>query len=89
MVYHERMVVETITEITHQKTLLFGAHGMLGHALQEVFPHAQCVGHHNVDITDEDAIMKLIIQERPPLLSMQQHTPMLMDVRITACMHLP
>jgi dTDP-4-dehydrorhamnose reductase len=68
MVYQERMVVETITEITHQKTILFGAQGMLGHALQEVFPHAQCVGHHNVDITDEDAIMKLIIQEHPAIV---------------------
>jgi dTDP-4-dehydrorhamnose reductase len=68
MVYQERLVVETITEITHQKTILFGAHGMLGHALQEVFPHAQCIGHNNVDITDEDAIMKLMRRERPAIL---------------------
>jgi len=68
MVYHERMVVETITEITHQKTILFGAHGMLGHALHEVFPHAQCIGHHDVDITDEDATMKLMKREHPAIV---------------------
>jgi dTDP-4-dehydrorhamnose reductase len=62
------MVVETIKDITHQKTILFGAHGMLGHALQEVFPHAQCIGHRNVDITDEDAIMKLMKQESPAIV---------------------
>jgi len=65
MVYQERMVVAAIKELTHQKTILFGAQGMLGHALQEVFPHAQFFGHHNVDITDEDAIMKLMKRERP------------------------
>ena len=68
MVYQERMVVGTIKEIAHQKTILFGAQGMLGHALQEVFPHAQCIGHRNVDITDEDAIMKLIKRERPAIV---------------------
>ena len=62
------MVVETITEITRQKTILFGAHGMLGHALQEVFPFAQFIGHRNVDITDEEVIMKLMIQEHPALV---------------------
>jgi dTDP-4-dehydrorhamnose reductase len=62
------MVVETITEITHQKTILFGAFGMLGHALKEVFPHAQCIGHRTVDITDEDALMKLLKQERPAIV---------------------
>ena len=67
MVYQERMVVGTIKEIAHQKTILFGAQGMLGHALQEVFPHAQCIGHRNVDITDEDAIMKLMKRVRPAI----------------------
>jgi dTDP-4-dehydrorhamnose reductase len=62
------MVVETIKEITQQKTILFGAYGMLGHALQEVFPHAQFIGHRNVDITDEDAIMKLMNMERPAIV---------------------
>ena len=62
------MVVETIKEINHRKTILFGAYGMLGHALQEVFPHAQCIGHHNVDITDENAIMTLMKRERPAIV---------------------
>ena len=68
MVYSERMVVETIKDITHQKTILFGAHGMLGHALQEVFPHAHFFGHRTFDITDEDAIKKLIKRERPAII---------------------
>ncbi len=62
------MVVETIKEMTHQKTILFGAYGMLGSALQEVFPHAQCIGHRNVDITDEEVIMKLVKREHPGLV---------------------
>jgi dTDP-4-dehydrorhamnose reductase len=68
MVYQERMVVETIKEINRRKTILFGAYGMLGHALQEVFPQAQCIGHHDVDITDENAIMKLMKRERPAIV---------------------
>jgi dTDP-4-dehydrorhamnose reductase len=68
MVYEERMVVETIKEINHQKTILFGAHGMLGHALQEVFPHAKFVGHRIIDITDEDAIMKHMKREHPAIV---------------------
>jgi len=62
------MVVETIKEINRRKTILIGAYGMLGHALQEVFPHAQCIGHHNVDITDENAIMTLMKRERPAIV---------------------
>jgi dTDP-4-dehydrorhamnose reductase len=62
------MVVETIKEINNQKTILFGAHGMLGHALQEVFPHAKFVGHRIIDITDEDAIMKHMKREHPAIV---------------------
>jgi dTDP-4-dehydrorhamnose reductase len=61
-------VVETIKEINQQKTVLFGAHGMLGHALQDVFPHAQFFDHREVDITDEDAIMKRLKQVRPDIV---------------------
>ncbi|NTV83956.1 MAG: dTDP-4-dehydrorhamnose reductase [Bacteroidales bacterium] len=68
MVYQERRVVETIKEINQQKTILFGAQGMLGHALQDVFPHAQFVDHRNVDITDEESIMKLMKQVRPAIV---------------------
>ena len=59
------MVVAAIKVITHGKTILFGAYGMLGHALQEVFPHAQCYGHRSIDITDENALMKLLKRECP------------------------
>jgi dTDP-4-dehydrorhamnose reductase len=68
MVYQERLVVETITEITLQKTILFGAHGMLGHALQEVFPYAQNIGHRNLDITDKDALMRFMKLECPSVV---------------------
>jgi dTDP-4-dehydrorhamnose reductase len=67
MVYQERMVVAAIKELT-QKTILFGAQGMLGYALQEVFPFAHFLGHRNVDITDEDEIMKLMKRERPAIV---------------------
>ena len=62
------MVVAAIKVITHGKTILFGAYGMLGHALQEVFPHAQCYGHRSIDITDENALMKLLKQECPAIV---------------------
>jgi dTDP-4-dehydrorhamnose reductase len=59
------MVVETIEEITRQKTVLFGAGGMLGHALRDVFPDAVLLGHNDVDITDKNAVMKIIGMHRP------------------------
>lgn len=68
MVYEERMVVAAIKEITLEKTILFGAYGMLGHALQEVFPFAHFFGHRTIDVTDEDAIMKLMRHERPAIV---------------------
>lgn len=59
------MVVETIEKITRQKTILFGANGMLGHALRNVFPHAVFLGHKDVDITHQDAIMEILRRHRP------------------------
>jgi dTDP-4-dehydrorhamnose reductase len=59
------MVVETIEEITRQKTVLFGAKGMLGYALRDVFPDAVFLGHNDVDITDQNAVMKIIGSNRP------------------------
>ena len=68
MVHPERMVVETIKEINPGKIVIFGANGMLGHALQQVFPKAHFFGHRDVDITDENAVMKIVKQERPSVL---------------------
>jgi len=62
------MVVETIKEINRRKTILFGAQGMLGHALKDVFLNAQCPGHGDVDITDRHAVMKFIARERPAIV---------------------
>jgi dTDP-4-dehydrorhamnose reductase len=62
------MVVETIEEITRQKTILFGAGGMLGHALRDVFPHAVFPGHRNVDITDREAVREIIRKHHPGIV---------------------
>lgn len=62
------MVVETIEEITRQKTILFGAGGMLGHALRDVFPHAVVPGHTDVDITDPVAVREIIHRHRPAIV---------------------
>jgi len=62
------VVVETIKEITRQKTILFGANGMLGHALQTAFPYALFLGHRDVDITDPDAVLKRIQKEQPKVV---------------------
>jgi dTDP-4-dehydrorhamnose reductase len=59
------MVVETIEKITRQKTILFGASGMLGHALKEVFPHAVFLGRRDADITSEDAVREIIARHHP------------------------
>ena len=45
--------------------MIFGANGMLGHALQDVFPGAILLGHRDVEITDEVAVKKVISLERP------------------------
>ena len=68
MVHPERMVVETIKEINNGKIVIFGANGMLGHALQRVFPKAHFVGHRDVDITNENAVKKILKRERPAVI---------------------
>jgi dTDP-4-dehydrorhamnose reductase len=62
------MVVETIGEIIRRKTMLLGAPGMLGHALQNVFPRALCMGHGDVDITDRSEVLKCISRESPDIV---------------------
>ena len=64
----ERMVVETIKEISPGKIVIFGANGMLGHALQLVYPNAYFFGHRDIEITDEDAVMKMVKQELPTVV---------------------
>lgn len=59
------MVVETIEKKTRKKMILFGAGGMLGHALRDVFPHAICPGHKDVDITDRNAVREIIRRHLP------------------------
>jgi len=48
--------------------VIFGANGMLGHALQQVFPKAHFFGHRNVEISHEDAVMKMVKRERPAVI---------------------
>jgi dTDP-4-dehydrorhamnose reductase len=62
------MVVETIEGITRQKTLLFGAGGMLGHALREEFPHAVFLDHKTVNITDPVAVREIIHRHHPAVV---------------------
>ena len=47
------------------KILIFGADGMLGKALRDVFPDAHCITHCDVDITDEDAVQKMVKRFSP------------------------
>jgi dTDP-4-dehydrorhamnose reductase len=62
------MVVETIKKINPGKIVIFGANGMLGYALQQVFPQAHCFGHCHVDISDENAVKKIVKRECPSVL---------------------
>lgn len=62
------MVVEAFEEMISHKVILFGANGMLGHALQEVFISARLISHQEIDITDEDAVMKIVVQQSPEIV---------------------
>jgi len=62
------MVVETIKKIKTRKIVIFGANGMLGHALQPVFPHAHFFLHGDVDITDEGLVMKTLKRHGPSVV---------------------
>jgi dTDP-4-dehydrorhamnose reductase len=57
--------VAAIKEVISRNVMIFGASGMLGHALREVFPGACLLGHHDVEITDAAAVKKVILQEKP------------------------
>ena len=58
-------MVETIKKINSRKIVIFGANGMLGHALREVVPDAIQLGHPEIDITDAVAVKKMILRENP------------------------
>lgn len=45
--------------------LIFGAGGMLGHALRDVFPDAMSFRHRDVEITDAAAVRDVIHREKP------------------------
>ncbi|MDD1696563.1 MAG: dTDP-4-dehydrorhamnose reductase [Methanoregula sp.] len=60
--------METIKEINPHKIVIFGANGMLGHALQRVFPKAHFFGHRDVEITNENTVKKILKRERPAVI---------------------
>jgi dTDP-4-dehydrorhamnose reductase len=64
----EYVVVAAIKEVKSGNVLIFGANGMLGHALRDVFPGACLLGHHDVDITDAAAVKKVIHREQPSVV---------------------
>jgi dTDP-4-dehydrorhamnose reductase len=59
------VVVAAIKEVKSGKVLIFGAGGMLGHAIRDVFPDAMTFGHRDVEITDAAAVRTVIHQEKP------------------------
>lgn len=44
-----------VTPMTPRRTVILGAHGQLGQALQRVFPEAEALGHADCDLTDPDS----------------------------------
>jgi dTDP-4-dehydrorhamnose reductase len=58
------MVVAAIKELK----LLLGSTGMLGHALQRVFPDALFLGHADLDITNKRGVQELIKHEHPAVV---------------------
>lgn len=59
------MVVAAIKEVKSGNVLIFGAGGMLGHALRDVFPDAMSFRHRDVEITDAAAVRDVIHREKP------------------------
>jgi dTDP-4-dehydrorhamnose reductase len=58
------MVVEPVKT---SAVVIFGAFGMLGHALQQVFPEAQCKGH-DLDITDDARVRTFLGDIKPAIV---------------------
>ncbi|MDO8842200.1 MAG: dTDP-4-dehydrorhamnose reductase [Methanocalculus sp.] len=57
----------SIKTVNPEKVLILGANGMLGHALQGVFPEAVLRGH-ELDITDEEAVYACIADLVPDVV---------------------
>ena len=49
-------LLQDATPIAPKKTLILGANGQLGRALQQVFPGAECADRNEFDITSEDSL---------------------------------
>jgi dTDP-4-dehydrorhamnose reductase len=58
-------VVAAIKEVKSGNVLIFGAGGMLGHSIRDVFPDAMTFGHRDVEITDAAAVRTAIHREKP------------------------
>jgi dTDP-4-dehydrorhamnose reductase len=48
--------------------MIIGSGGMLGHALKKVFPGAYHCGHNDVDITDPDAVFRIVRERNPKIV---------------------
>jgi dTDP-4-dehydrorhamnose reductase len=59
--------IEGITDASDRPILILGAFGMLGHALQEVFPRAVFRGK-DLDITDQSGIRSFLLDLRPAIV---------------------
>lgn len=79
------MVVVAIKEVKSGNVLIFGAGGMLGHALLDVFPDAIIFRHRDVEITDAAAVKDVIHREKPfAVINAAAYT----DVRMTKTMQM-
>jgi dTDP-4-dehydrorhamnose reductase len=56
-----------VAPIKTPEVVIFGAFGMLGHALQHVFPEALCKGH-DLDITDPAGLRAFMRESRPAIV---------------------
>lgn len=61
-------MVAAIKKITPQKIVIFGANGMLGHALQKIYPAALPCIHNDADITDAGSVHQLLLRIRPDIV---------------------
>jgi len=60
------------------KTLITGGSGALGKSLQKIFKNAYCPTHEEMDITNPEAVNKVILDYKPDILI---HTAAFVDIR--------
>jgi dTDP-4-dehydrorhamnose 3,5-epimerase len=67
-------LLEDVTPMKAKKTLVLGAHGQLGKALRDVYPHAHFVGRDECDLTHTDSLTSFDWSEYSTVINATAYT---------------